>query len=177
MPADRHAHPSTETGHPTGQPVSPLRIAGLVAGPAGAALVLGFTPPAGMPIEAWRMLASLVQQAYGIEVSFSRWMMIGLPVVVVMLPLTWVLLTLLLFPAHTINVGDAGALVRAEIAAMGRMDRGVLTVRGSIVNATDYRTCAGCGPVDPIYRLRVFRAVICPTRPQDVRHVLAVWVA
>jgi sodium-dependent dicarboxylate transporter 2/3/5 len=51
-------------------------------------------------------------------------MMIGLPVVVVMLPLTWVLLTRLLFPAHTIKVGDAGALVRAEIAAMGSMGRG-----------------------------------------------------
>ncbi|OZB12819.1 MAG: anion transporter, partial [Rhodobacterales bacterium 34-62-10] len=70
------------------------------------------------------MLASFVQQTYGIEVSFARWMMIGLPVVVVMLPLTWLLLTRLLFPAHTIKVGDAGALVRAEIAAIGSMGRG-----------------------------------------------------
>lgn len=282
MPADRHAHPSTDTG----QPVSALRIAGLVAGPVGAALLLWLTPPAGMPLEAWRMLAitlwmvvwwlsealpipatallplvlmpvlsvqdmpetaaryanpliflflggfllaaamqrvglhrrialrivsivgaspdrivlgfmlataflsmwisntattimmfavalsvidfvgqqtrddrmvrnfgvalmlavaysasiggvgtligsppnamlaSFVQQTYGIEVSFARWMMIGLPVVVVMLPLTWLLLTRLLFPAHTIKVGDAGALVRAEIAAIGSMGRG-----------------------------------------------------
>lgn len=70
------------------------------------------------------MLASFVQQTYGIEVSFARWMMIGLPVVVVMLPLTWLLLTRLLFPARMMQVGDAGALVRAEIAAMGPMDRG-----------------------------------------------------
>lgn len=68
------------------------------------------------------MLASFVQQSYGIEVSFARWMMIGLPVVAVMLPLTWLLLTRLLFPAGRMQVGDAGALVRAEIAALGRMD-------------------------------------------------------
>lgn len=47
---------------------------------------------------------------------------------------------------------------QAEIPAMGRMDRGVLTVRGSIFNATDYRTRAGCEPVDPVCRLCVFRA-------------------
>lgn len=70
------------------------------------------------------MLASFVQQTYGIEISFARWMMIGLPVVVVMLPLTWLLLTRLLFPARMMQVGDAGGLVRAEIAAMGPMDRG-----------------------------------------------------
>lgn len=70
------------------------------------------------------MLASFVQQTYGIEVSFARWMMIGLPVVVVMLPLTWLLLTRVLFPAHAMQVGDAGGLVRAELKAMGAMDRG-----------------------------------------------------
>ncbi len=70
------------------------------------------------------MLAGFVQKTYGIEVSFARWMMIGLPVVVVMLPLTWLLLTRLLFPARMMQVGDASGLVRAEIMAMGPMDRG-----------------------------------------------------
>ncbi len=70
------------------------------------------------------MLAGFVQQTYGIEVSFARWMMIGLPVVVVMLPLTWLLLTRLLFPARMMQVGDASGLVRAEIMGMGPMDRG-----------------------------------------------------
>ena len=286
MPADRHVHPSTDTGQPTGQLVSALRIAGLVTGPVGAALLLWPGPLGEMPLAAWRMLAitlwmvvwwlsealpipatallplvlmpvlgvqdmpetaaqyanpliflflggfllaaamqrvglhrrialrivsfvgaspdrivlgfmlataflsmwisntataimmfavalsvidfvgqqtrdermvrnfgvalmlaiaysasiggvgtligsppnamlaSFVQQTYGIEVSFARWMMIGLPVVVVTLPPTWLLLTRLLFPAHTIKVGDADALVRAEIAAMGRMNPG-----------------------------------------------------
>lgn len=70
------------------------------------------------------MLAGFVQQTYGIEISFARWMMIGLPVVMVMLPLTWLLLTRLLFPARMMQVGDASGLVRAEVRAMGPMDRG-----------------------------------------------------
>ncbi|MCZ0814009.1 DASS family sodium-coupled anion symporter [Roseovarius sp. EGI FJ00037] len=70
------------------------------------------------------MLASFVQQSYGIEVSFARWMMIGLPVVIVMLPVTWLLLTRHLFPASMMDVGDTGGHVRAEIAKMGPMNRG-----------------------------------------------------
>ncbi|MCM2563759.1 DASS family sodium-coupled anion symporter [Lutimaribacter sp. EGI FJ00015] len=70
------------------------------------------------------MLASFVQQTYGVEISFARWMMIGLPVVTVMLPLTWLLLTRFLFPASSIAVGNADELVRQEVKSLGPMDRG-----------------------------------------------------
>lgn len=70
------------------------------------------------------MLAGFLQQTYGIEISFARWMMIGLPVVVVMLPVTWLLLTRLLFPASMMQVGDAGGLVDAEVKALGPMAQG-----------------------------------------------------
>lgn len=70
------------------------------------------------------LLASFVQESYGIEVSFAGWMLIGLPVVAIMLPLTWLLLTRVLFPAHAIPAGDPGAAVRRDLEALGAMSRG-----------------------------------------------------
>lgn len=69
------------------------------------------------------LLASHVQQAHGIEVSFARWMMIGLPVVVIMLPLTWLVLTRLVFPLGRMDTGPALGLMRAELVALGRPGR------------------------------------------------------
>ncbi len=65
------------------------------------------------------LLASFLASEYGIRVDFFDWMVFGVPLVLVMLPLTWLLLTRLLFPAHAIEVGDPRAVVRRELAALG----------------------------------------------------------
>ncbi len=49
-------------------------------------------------------LASYVRDNLGTEISFVRWMAVGLPLVAVFLPLVWLLLTRLVFP-----VADDGA--------------------------------------------------------------------
>lgn len=81
----------------------------------GIATLIGTPPNA--------LLASFVQQNYGIEISFARWMALGLPVTLVMLPLIWLLLTRVLFPARSVAVGDPRAAVREDLQALGSMDR------------------------------------------------------
>lgn len=93
----------------------------------GIATLIGTPPNA--------LLASFVQQNYNIEITFARWMMIGLPVTVIMLPLTWLLLTRVLFPARSVAIGDPRAAVHEDLRALGSMDRGERWV-GAVFAAT-----------------------------------------
>lgn len=43
-------------------------------------------------------MAGFMAETYGIEIDFARWMMIGVPLTLVMLPLTWFMLTRFLYP-------------------------------------------------------------------------------
>lgn len=70
------------------------------------------------------LLASFLAETYDIRITFFTWMLIGVPVVLVMLPLAWLLLTRLLFPARQIAIADAGSVVSRELAALGAMSRG-----------------------------------------------------
>ncbi len=70
------------------------------------------------------LLASFLQSNYNIEISFFDWMLLGVPVVVIMLPVTWLLLTRFLFPSHQIAIQDPGVVVQRELAALGVMSRG-----------------------------------------------------
>lgn len=67
------------------------------------------------------LLASFLQNTYAIEITFFNWMLLGIPVVLVMLPLTWLLLTRLLFPADKIAIHSAGHVVKGELTALGQM--------------------------------------------------------
>jgi len=70
------------------------------------------------------LLASFLQSNYRIQVDFFTWMKIGVPIVVVMLPLAWLLLTRVIFPARKLAIGDAGSIIRSELSALGPMSRG-----------------------------------------------------
>ncbi len=70
------------------------------------------------------LLASFLQNTYNIEITFFNWMLLGVPVVAIMLPITWLLLTRLLFPSHQIAIEDPGSVVKTELAALGIMSRG-----------------------------------------------------
>ncbi len=70
------------------------------------------------------LLASFLQNTYNIEITFFNWMLLGIPVVVIMLPATWLILTRLLFPSHQIAIEDPGSVVERELAALGIMTRG-----------------------------------------------------
>jgi solute carrier family 13 (sodium-dependent dicarboxylate transporter), member 2/3/5 len=76
-------------------------------------------------------LASFASETLGREISFAAWLLIGLPIVAVFLPLAWLLLTRVLFPPDV----PAGALDdlasdrrRAELGPMARGETATLVV-------------------------------------------------
>ena len=69
------------------------------------------------------LLASFLQSNYDIEVSFAGWMLLGVPIVLIMLPLTWLLLTRVLFPAKAIAIDDPKSVVEQQLTALGSMSR------------------------------------------------------
>ncbi len=76
-------------------------------------------------------LASFARESLGIEISFARWMAVGVPLVVVFLPFTWWLLTRVLFPVSGRHVAGADLQLRDAARALGPMggaERAVLLV-------------------------------------------------
>jgi sodium-dependent dicarboxylate transporter 2/3/5 len=70
--------------------------AALMLGIAYAATIGGMGSLIGTPPNA--LFAGYMKDAFGIEIGFAQWMLVGLPVVFVLLPLTWWLLTRMMFP-------------------------------------------------------------------------------
>ncbi|WP_455385233.1 SLC13 family permease [Acidihalobacter prosperus] len=70
------------------------------------------------------LLAGFLNDTYGIRIGFSTWMLMGVPLVVVMLPLTWLLLCRVVFPVKGIDLGGAAGLIDEELRQMGPMSRG-----------------------------------------------------
>ena len=56
----------------------------------GVATLVGTPPNA--------FLAAFLAESYDIEISFARWMLVGVPVTAIMLPLCWLVLTRLVYP-------------------------------------------------------------------------------
>ncbi|MBR9909233.1 MAG: DASS family sodium-coupled anion symporter [Gammaproteobacteria bacterium] len=70
------------------------------------------------------LLASFLADNYGIQIDFATWMLMGIPFVLVLLPITWLLLCKFIFPIDDLDIGAAGDLVKQELAQMGPMSRG-----------------------------------------------------
>ena len=94
----------------------------LMLGIAYAASIGGVGTLIGTPPNA--LLASFLQEAYAIRISFFTWMQIGLPVVIVMLPIAWLMLTRVIYPTRDLAIGDLHTVIHDELAALGRMSRG-----------------------------------------------------
>lgn len=67
----------------------------MLLGLAYAATIGGMATLVGTPPNA--LLAAFILENYGIELSFARWMALGVPIMCCMLPLTWFLLTRVVF--------------------------------------------------------------------------------
>lgn len=74
-----------------------FRIA-MLLGLAYAASIGGLATLVGTPPNA--LLIGYLAENYGIEISFARWMAVGIPVTAIMLPVAWFLLTRFLYPVN-----------------------------------------------------------------------------
>ncbi len=68
-------------------------------------------------------LASFARESLGIEIGFFRWMMLGVPLVLLFLPLAWMLLVRV-FPVRGLRVEGVGELVHEAIRSLGPARRG-----------------------------------------------------
>jgi len=84
----------------------------MLLGLAYAATLGGVATLVGTPPNAF--MAGFMETTYGVEIDFARWMIVGVPVALVMLPLTWLVLTRFMYPVSF----RAGADTRAHIRAM-----------------------------------------------------------
>lgn len=80
----------------------------------GIATLIGTPPNA--------LLAAYLNESQGISIGFAQWMLIGVPVTLGMLALTWWWLTRRNFGLS--SQGDSGALIRSELAALGPLKKG-----------------------------------------------------
>jgi len=69
------------------------------------------------------ILAAYLKEEFGTEISFVRWMSIGLPLVVVFLPIAWLVLTRFAFPIKLERIPGGRELIRRELARQGPMSR------------------------------------------------------
>ena len=93
----------------------------LMLGMAYAASIGGVATLIGTPPNA--ILAAAASEILDVEIGFIQWMGVGLPLVLVMLPLTWVLLTRFLYPPGELS-GDAAGIIQGESASLGPASRG-----------------------------------------------------
>ncbi len=92
----------------------------MLLGLAYSASIGGLATLVGTPPNA--LLIGYLDANYGIEISFAQWMLVGVPVSFVMLPLAWLVLTRLLFP---VDVPESAA-VKAHLHAL-RAEMGPIT--------------------------------------------------
>lgn len=93
----------------------------LLLGVAYGASIGGIATLIGTPPNA--LLAGALNQAYGYELGFARWMLIGIPVAVVMMLGTWLILTRFAIRLGTEEVEGARDLIAGELAALGTWSR------------------------------------------------------
>ena len=65
------------------------------------------------------LLAGYMLQTYGVEIGFGRWMLVGVPLVLLLLPICWVLLTYLVFRVPAADSRVDPAHIKDELSRLG----------------------------------------------------------
>lgn len=68
-------------------------------------------------------MAAFLSESYGIEIGFAQWMLVGVPIVVIALPLSFWVLTRIAFPVHRQRFSGGRELISRELEAIGPMSR------------------------------------------------------
>ena len=101
----------------------------LLLGTAYASSIGGIGTLIGTPPNA--LLAAYLLDHFDIQISFVRWLAVGLPLVVVFLPIAWLVLTRIAFPIRLTEIPGGRGLIRSQLDSIGpitRAERMVLVV-------------------------------------------------
>jgi len=105
-----------EPGAPPGDPAFAVALLlGIAYGSSigGTATLIGTPPNA--------LLAGFLAQEFGVDIGFGRWLLIGLPVALVLLPLCWLLLTRVAFPVDPRGPELPADVLRSFRDSLGRV--------------------------------------------------------
>ena len=94
----------------------------LMLGIAYAASIGGIATLIGTPPNT--VLAGYLTKTYGYEITFASWLKVGVPLVLVFLPLCWLWLTRIANPMKLKKVPGGRDLIEAELREMGGMNTG-----------------------------------------------------
>ncbi len=94
----------------------------LMLGVAYAASIGGMATLIGTPPNL--VVAAAIRELTGTSLSFVSFMALGLPIALLLLPLCWLILVFVAFPARAAIGGDAGGLLRSRLAALGPIQGG-----------------------------------------------------
>lgn len=100
---------------------SALLLAVAYGATAGGMATLIGTPPNAL-------LAAYMTDVYGVTIGFGQWMLLGVPAMLAMLPVMYVVLTRTLFVLGDGALPGMASLIEGERASQGRMNRGELAV-------------------------------------------------
>jgi sodium-dependent dicarboxylate transporter 2/3/5 len=84
-----------------------------------AATIGGLGTLIGTPTNA--MIVGFMKQNYGVTVSFAQWLTFGLPTVLLLMPIAWLVLVRVVFPFRLGSQVAAGAALQSALAALGPM--------------------------------------------------------
>ena len=93
----------------------------LLLGLAYAANIGGLGTLIGTPPNA--LLAGYMAESYGRRIDFVQWMLFGIPLVAVGVPLAWLLLTRVFFPIGAQRIAGGREAIVAQASALGRASR------------------------------------------------------
>ena len=79
----------------------------------GMATLVGTAPNA--------LLSAFMQENYATDIGFANWMLVGLPLSIIMLPLCWLLLTRVLYPVQFHTSREAQQVLRSMFQGLGAM--------------------------------------------------------
>jgi solute carrier family 13 (sodium-dependent dicarboxylate transporter), member 2/3/5 len=105
----------------------------LMLGIAYACSIGGMATLIGTPPNA--LLAGFMAESYGVRIGFGEWMLLGVPLALIGLPLTWWVLTRVVYRTSLREIPGGRATILAELARLGPLSRGERVV-GLVFAAT-----------------------------------------
>ncbi|MGH7572281.1 MAG: SLC13 family permease [Gemmatimonadota bacterium] len=69
------------------------------------------------------LTAAFLEETYGVRIGFARWLLVGLPLLLVALPIAYVILTRVTLPIRLRELPGGRGLIESELASLGPVSR------------------------------------------------------
>ena len=65
------------------------------------------------------LFAAYMSEHYNMDIGFAKWMLIGVPIVIVLIPLSWFVMTRLIFKLDNHSSNDSSDLIQNQLSELG----------------------------------------------------------